>query len=196
MSANPPSPIEGIERVLFDAPTIAARLDEMAAEITARYRGQPLTVVAILNGSLPFAADLLRRIPLTLRLECLSVGSYHGGMESSGCVSFLQSGLPEVAGRHLLILDDILDTGRTLRAVRERFLAEAHPLSIRVAVLLRKRKARDGALEADYAGFDIDDAFVVGYGLDYQGHYRNLPVVGVLAVSYTIRENKSVECTT
>lgn len=170
----------GLQRVLFHEAAIAERLDCMAAEITAFYQDKPLTVLAILNGSLVFAADLLRRIPLPLRFESLGVASYHGGVESSGTVSFRQSSLPEVSGQHVLLLDDILDTGRTLHAVRQRILAEAAPLSVRVAVLLQKRKARVEALHADYAGFDIDDEFVVGYGLDYQGHYRNLPVVGVL----------------
>lgn len=166
--------------LLFSAGAIASRLDELAAEITACYTGQPLTVVAILNGSLLFAADLLRRIPLPLHLECLNVASYHGAMESSGTVTFLQTGLPEVSGRHVLLLDDILDSGRTLHAVRQRLLREARPLSVRVAVLLKKRKARTEPLDADYTGFEIGDEFVVGYGLDYRGCYRNLPEIRVL----------------
>lgn len=166
---------------LFDAATIAARLDTLAAEITAFYADKPLTVLAILNGSLVFAADLLRRIPLALRLECLGVASYHGGMESSGTVTFLQNALPEITGRHVLLLDDILDTGCTLHAIRQRLLAEAAPLGVRVAVLLRKNKLRAAPLDADYVGFDIEDEFVVGYGLDHQGHYRNLPDVRVLS---------------
>ena len=175
------------ERVLLSAATIAARLDALAAEITAFYTDQPLTVLAILNGSLVFAADLLRRIPLPLRLECLSVASYHGGTESSGSVTFLQNALPDFAGRHVLILDDILDTGHTLHAVRQRLLAEAAPLSVRVAVLLRKEKARAQPLDADHVGFDIADAFVIGYGLDYQGHYRNLPDVRICSSEKGVR---------
>ena len=171
---------ESIERILFPAAAIAARLDALATDITAFYQGKPLTVLAILNGSLPFAADLLRRIPLPLHLDCLSVASYYGGTASSGTVSFLQTRLPEVAGRHVLLLDDILDTGLTLHAVRQRLSAETAPLSIRSAVLLRKRKPRAEPFEADYVGFDIEDEFVVGYGLDYQGRYRNLPEIGVL----------------
>ena len=169
-----------LERTLFDAATIASRLDALAAEITAFYCDKPHTVLAILNGSLVFAADLLRRIPLALRLECLGVASYHGGMESRGAVTFLQNSLPDFAGRHVLILDDILDTGCTLHAIRQRLLADAAPLSVRVAVLLRKSKLRAQPLDADYVGFDIEDDFVVGYGLDHQGHYRNLPDVRVL----------------
>lgn len=178
---NPPAFPEIPGRILFSATAIAARLDDLAAELTAFYRGKPLTVLAILNGSLPFAADLLRRIPIPLHLECLSVASYHGGTESSGVVTFRQSALPPVAGRDVLLLDDILDTGRTLHAVRQRLLAEASPRSVRVAVLLRKKKERAEPLEADYAGFDIADEFVVGYGLDHDGRYRNLPDVRVLS---------------
>lgn len=180
MNNAPNTQMDALERILFDAPLIAARLDEMATEIIAFYQDKPLTVLAILNGSLVFAADLLRRIPLPLQLECLSVASYHGGTESSGTVTFLQTNLPDVSGRHVLILDDILDTGRTLHAVRQRLISESAPLSVRVGVLLRKKKDRAKSLNADYTGFDIEDEFVVGYGLDYQGHYRNLPMVGVL----------------
>ena len=172
-----------ISRVLIDEKTIAARLEILAGQITAFYEGKPLTVVAVLNGSLLFAADLLRRVPLPLRLDCLSVASYHGGMQSSGVVTFLQNHLPELRGRHVLLLDDILDTGQTLHTVRERLLAEAHPASLRIAVLLRKRKVLPpglGRVEADWVGFEIEDEFVVGYGLDYEGEYRNYPFIGVL----------------
>ncbi len=180
VQASYQSCVDPVARVLFDEAAIAARLDELASQITAAYEGKPLTVVAVLNGSLVFAADLLRRIPLPLQLDCISVASYHGGLESSGVVTFLQTGLPKVAGRDVLLLDDILDTGRTLAAIRHKLLCEANPLSVRLAVLLRKRKQRAESLDPDFVGFDIGDEFVVGYGLDYCGHYRNLPSIGVL----------------
>lgn len=172
-----------IERVLIHEQTIFARLDELAAQLTADYQGKELTVVAVLNGSLMFMADLLRRIPLPLRFDCLSVSSYHGGMESSGTVTFDQHSLPDIDGRHVLILDDILDTGRTLSAIGEKLRRECRPLSVRSCVLLTKRKARTAAVEADYFGFEIGDEFVIGYGLDYAERYRNLPFVGVLKAS-------------
>ena len=172
--------LDDIERILFQEDTILERLDALAGEVTEAYRGKDFVVIAVMNGSLIFAADLLRRIPLPLRLDCLSVASYHGGMESSGFVTFDQLTLPDVKGRHVLIVDDILDTGRTLHAIGERLRAEAAPASIRVCVLLRKDKQREESLEADFVGFDIGDEFVVGYGLDYAEHYRNLPFVGVL----------------
>src|SRR5881409_3864469 len=155
-----------LERVLFDEPAINRRLDELAKQILNDYRNRELTVIAILNGSLMFMADLLRRIPLPLRLDCLSVASYHGGLETSGEVIFRQIAQPDVAGRHILLLDDILDSGTTINAIREK-LQTASPQSIRVCVLLRKLKERKHPADADYIGFDIADEFVVGYGLDY-----------------------------
>jgi hypoxanthine phosphoribosyltransferase len=126
-----------------------------------------------------FMADLLRRIPLPLKLDCLSVASYHGKAETSGEVIFKQIALPDVMDRHILILDDILDSGHTLAAIRDR-LEMAKPRSIRVCVLLRKKKRRARHVDADYIGFEIEDEFVVGYGLDFMESYRNLPYIGVL----------------
>jgi hypoxanthine phosphoribosyltransferase len=168
-----------IERVLFDAPAIHKRLDEMATQISADYADRELTVIAILTGTLMFMSDLLRRIPLPLKLDCLSVASYHGKTQTSGEVIFKQPGVPDVGGRDVLILDDILDTGHTLAAVRKK-LETAKPRSIRVCVLLSKRKQRAREVDADYFGFEIDDDFVVGYGLDFMERYRNLPYIGVL----------------
>jgi hypoxanthine phosphoribosyltransferase len=168
-----------IERVLFDGPAIHKRLDEIAAQITADYSDREVTVIAILTGSLMFMSDLLRRIPLPLKLDCLSVASYHGKMQPSGEVIFKQLAVPDVAGQDVLILDDILDTGHTLAAVRKK-LETAKPCSIRVCVLLSKRKRRVRDVDADYIGFEIDDEFVVGYGLDFMERYRNLPYVGIL----------------
>jgi hypoxanthine phosphoribosyltransferase len=178
-----------LERVLFDEPAIHRRLDDIAAQISNDYRERELTVIAVLHGSLMFVADLLRRIPLPLRLECLSVASYHGKAQTSGNVIFKlataspsdggQIILPDVAGRDVLIVDDILDSGHTLAAVRET-LEGARPQSIRVCVLLSKKKQRAREVDTDYVGFEIEDEFVVGYGLDFKERYRNLPYIGVL----------------
>lgn len=171
---------DDVDAILFHTTTILARADEIAREITAEYRGKELTVVAVLNGSLMFVADLLRRIPLPLKLDCISIASYHGGVATTGEVTFKQLAMPDIDGRHVLIVDDILDSGLTLHAIREKLERETRPKSIRVCVLLRKQKTRQAGVDADYVGFDIADEFVVGYGLDYQERYRNLPFIGVL----------------
>ncbi len=168
-----------LERVLFDEPAIHRRLDDIAAQISNDYRERDLTVIAVLHGSLMFVADLLRRIPLPLKLDCLSVASYHGKAQSKGDVVFKQITVPDVAGRDVLILDDILDSGHTLAAIRET-LETVKPRSIRVCVLLSKKKQRARDVDTDYVGFEIADEFVVGYGLDFKERYRNLPYIGVL----------------
>ena len=167
-----------LERILFDEPAILRRLDEIAAQVSKDYRDRELTVITVLNGSLVFMADLMRRIPLPLRLDCLSVASYHGKAETSGEVIFNQVA-PDVKDRRVLLLDDILDSGHTLAAIREK-LETAQPRSVRICVLLSKKKARAREVDADYVGFEIEDEFVVGYGLDYDERYRNLPCIGVL----------------
>jgi hypoxanthine phosphoribosyltransferase len=165
--------------VLFDEPAIRRRLDEIAVQISNDCRGRELTVIAVLNGSLIFMADLLRRVPLPLKLDCLSVASYQGKAKTSGEVIFKQVAMPDVVDRHILLLNDILDSGHTLAAIREK-LETANPRGIRICVLLSKKKQRARHVDADYVGFEIEDEFVVGYGLDFMERYRNLPCVVVL----------------
>ena len=157
--------VRDIKKVLYHESTILSRLDELASKITEDYRDRDLTVIAVLNGSLVFMADLLRRIPLHLKVDCLSVSSYHG-TKSSGQVN-LQGKFRDLRDRHVLILDDILDTGATLKAIRRHIAAESGDLSITVCILLRKKLDVPKKADADYVGFDIPNEFVVGYGLDY-----------------------------
>ncbi|MCX6874569.1 MAG: hypoxanthine phosphoribosyltransferase [Verrucomicrobia bacterium] len=168
-----------IERVLIDEAVIEKRLDAMAMEIARDFPEETLVVIILLKGALVFAADLLRRVPRVLEIECLNVASYHGGTESTGKVDFLDRHFPAVRGRQVLLLDDILDTGRTLHAVHER-LRDEGAAAVRTGVLLAKDKTRAVDVTAEYVGFVVGDEFVVGYGLDYLGRYRNLPYVGVL----------------
>ena len=180
---------DDLDRILFHETTILARLDQIAAQISKEYRGRELTVIAVLSGSLMFMADLLRRIPLPLKLDFLSVASYHGNVQPTGEVVFKfatanpsgggQVVLPDVRDRHLLVLDDILDSGCTLAAIRET-LEALGPRTIRICVLLNKMKKRARHVDVDYVGFEIEDEFVVGYGLDFMERYRNLPYIGVL----------------
>lgn len=180
--------LDDIQKVLLHESTILSRLDEIAHEITTDYRGKDLTVIAILNGSFIFVADLLRRIPLPLQVDCLGVSSYHG-TGTTGTVNFRQSTIADFRNRHVLLLDDILDSGHTLHAIKER-LADGGALSMRICVLLRKNVTRAREVDADYAAFDIPNEFVVGYGLDYNEDYRNLPFVGVLNDAAILRGAK------
>jgi len=180
---------DDLDRILFHEETILGRLDQLATEISKEYRGCELTVIAVLSGSLMFMADLLRRIPLPLKLDFVSVASYHGDTQTTGEVVFKfatanpsgsgQAALPDVRDRNLLVLDDILDSGYTLSAIREK-LEALGPRSIRICVLLNKKKRRARHVDVDYVGFEIEDEFVVGYGLDFMERYRNLPYIGVL----------------
>lgn len=171
--------VSDIAKVLYHESTILSRLDELAHQITEDYKGRELTVIAILNGSFIFMADLLRRIPLPLQVDGWSVSSYHG-TNTTGRINFRQTQLADVKGRHVLLLDDILDSGLTIHSIKERLEKEAGAASLRVCVLLRKNVERVRHVDADYVGFDIPNEFVVGYGLDYNERYRNLPYIGVL----------------
>lgn len=166
-------------RTLIPAAQLSARIAELGAEITRTYAAypEPLTVIALLKGSAYFAADLTRQIALPLRLEFLTASSYFNGTTSSGTIHCPERA-PDLTGRHLLLLDDILDTGLTLSVIQQKLMEETHALSLRTAVLLRKRKEQSA--RAEWVGMEIGDEFVVGYGLDYAQEYRNLPEIAVL----------------
>ena len=170
---------DDVEKVLIDEGVIEKRLDVIAERILEDFCDHEFVVVVILKGALVFTADLLRRMPIPLEIECINVASYHGATESSGRVDFLDSKLPEVRGRSVLLVDDILDTGRTLAAVGQK-LCEHGAKMVKSCVLLSKEKERAAEVEANHVGFHIGDEFVVGYGLDFRGLYRNLPYIGVL----------------
>jgi hypoxanthine phosphoribosyltransferase len=168
-----------VMEVLISAERIQHRVDEVARAIMRDYEGQPLTIVGVLTGSLMFLADLMRRIDLPLRIALIQASSYRGNVTTPGKLHVQSDLLPDLRGRHILILDDILDTGQTL-AYLTRHLKHLGVASVRVAVLLRKVGRQQVELEPDYVGFEIPDAFVVGYGLDYNDEYRNLPHIAVL----------------
>ena len=167
-----------VKLVLITQPRIARRVRELAAEIERDYTGRETVVVALLNGTVMFLADLIRHLSLPVRLDFMGVSSYGLGTESGDLV-FTKELRLEVRGRDVLLVDDILDTGRTLRRVIDKLSALA-PRRIRTCVLLDKPARRVEPIEADYVGFEIPDLFVVGYGLDFAERYRNLPFVGVL----------------
>jgi len=171
--------LSDLHRVLLSAEAIRSRVTEMAQEIEKDYVGKVITVVVLMDGALFFVSDLLRQIDLPIRLVTLGASSYHGGTESSGEVKINWPAGVEFGGQDVLLLDDILDTGLTLKALRERLLFE-QPATLRTAVLLDKKRPREHNIALDYCGFEIEDEFVVGYGMDYQGRFRNLPCIGIL----------------
>jgi hypoxanthine phosphoribosyltransferase len=171
--------LSDLDRVLLSAGDIHARVADMAAQIERDYAGRLITVVALMDGALFFVADLLRQIDLPIRLVTLGASSYHGGTQSSGQVKLQWPAGVNFTGEHVLLLDDILDTGLTLTALHDRLSAES-PATLRTGVLLNKKRPRAQDTPLDYCGFEIEDEFVVGYGMDYQGRFRNLPCIGIL----------------
>jgi hypoxanthine phosphoribosyltransferase len=165
--------------VLLSAEQIQKRVAELARQIAEDYGDEPLTIVGVLTGSLMFLADLVRHLERPLRIGLIQASSYRGSVTQAGELHVGPDLIPDVRGRHVLLLDDILDTGQTLHRLMTH-VQDLGPLSVHVGVLLRKLGRQTVALEPDYSGFDIPDAFVVGYGLDFNDEYRNLPYIGVL----------------
>jgi hypoxanthine phosphoribosyltransferase len=158
---------------------IAARVAELGREITRDYAETDLVLVGVLQGAIPFVADLMRALPIDLTVDFLRVSSYGSGTTSSGTVRLVADLSVDITDRHVLVVDDIVDTGHTLAALK-RTLEARRPRSVRTCVLLDKTGRREAEVTIDYVGFTIPNVFVVGYGLDYAGLYRNLPYVATL----------------
>ncbi len=165
--------------ILLSEAQIQQRVRQLGRQIEADYQGKPLTIVAVLTGSLILLADLIRQIQIPLRVALLQASSYKGATTTAAPLVVNEAFSPEVADRDVLLLDDILDTGQTL-ATLVRHMGDRGARSVRTAVLLRKIGRQQVPLEPDYCGFTIPDAFVVGYGLDYNDDYRHLPYVAIL----------------
>ncbi len=174
-----PDPADDIAEILVDADTIASTVRQLGARIAADYRDRDPVLVSILKGALPFLADLMRAIPIRLSLDFLEVSSYGSGTSSSGVVRILKDLAHPIEGRHVIVVEDILDTGHTLSSVLEH-LHSQRPASVALCTLLDKPTRRVIGVTPDYRGLEIPDKFVVGYGLDYAERYRNLPFIGVL----------------
>jgi hypoxanthine phosphoribosyltransferase len=172
--------IADIGDVLLTEAEIQAKIAELGSRIGADYQNRPLTLVSVLKGSLPFMADLMRAIPVPVRIDLMEVSSYGGtSTESSGLVRILKDLSASIEGEDVLIVEDIIDTGLTLNYLL-RYLRGKNPRSLRICTLLDKPARRLVDIPVDYIGFTIPDQFVVGYGLDYGEFYRNLRFVGVL----------------
>lgn len=165
--------------VLISAELIQKRIAEMSRQIAQDYHGRPVTIVGVLTGCLMFLADLVRHLDLPLRIGLIQASSYRGETTTPGQLKISPELIPDLRGRHVLLLDDILDTGQTLGYLVNH-LRGVGVASLGVAVLLRKKGRQTTPLEPDYCGFEIPDAFVVGYGLDYNDEYRHLPHIAVL----------------
>lgn len=166
--------------ILISAERIQQRVDELALQIARDYQNRPVTIVGVLTGCLMFLADLVRRLDLPLRICLVQASSYRGAVTTAGTLHVQRELIPDLRGRDVILVDDILDTGQTLGFMVEH-LRGLEVASLKVAVLLRKQGRQKIALEPDYFGFDIPDAFVVGYGLDYNDEYRHLPHIAVLS---------------
>ncbi len=173
--------MEGAERfdVMIPRDTIATRVAEMGAQITRDYADRELVLVGVLKGAVMFMADLARHIDLALRMDFLGLSSYGDATQSSGVVRITQDLSHPVGGKDVLVVEDIVDTGLTLRFLIDT-LESRQPRSVKVATLLHKPANTVQQVPLDYVGFTVEDRFVVGYGLDFEQRYRNLPYVGVL----------------
>ena len=168
-----------IQEVLFSQQQLAERVDQIAQEITRDYAGKEIVLISVLRGSFVFMADLCRRIDLPCTIDFMSVSSYGKGTSSSGQVQITKDLSGDISGKHILVVEDILDSANTLSYLLK-LLEQRAPASIRLCTLLDKPERRVKPVEVHYSGFTIPDAFVVGYGLDYAEHYRNLPYIGIL----------------
>jgi hypoxanthine phosphoribosyltransferase len=169
-----------LTRVLYSADDIAGRLVDLAAEIDSRYADKNLLLVGVLNGAVMVMADLSRTMKIHCEMDWMAISSYGSGTQSSGVVRILKDLNTDIGGRHVLVVEDIIDTGLTLSYLISNLMSR-NPASLEIMTMFRKPEAQQNAVEVAYVGFDIPNEFVVGYGLDYDGHYRNLTSVGTLA---------------
>ncbi len=170
---------QDIEKILLPVETIQAKVATLGARITEDYTGKQLLLLGTLKGAVPFIADLARAINLPLELDYMAISSYGNSTHSSGVVRILKDLEGPIENKHVLIVEDIIDSGHTLHYLME-VLRQRQPLSLRVCTLLDKERERIKPVTSDYTGFTIPDRFVVGYGLDYAQRYRNLPYIGIL----------------
>lgn len=170
---------EDIESILIDRNAIQARIKEMAARIEKDYKGESVVMICILRGASVFFCDLVRELDLDVRFEFMSVSSYGAGTTSSGEVRIVKDINAPLAGRNVIIVEDIIDSGNTLSYLK-RLLEQRNPKSLKICALLDKPSRRKVELQGDYVGFTVEDKFLVGYGLDYAEKYRNLKDIGIL----------------
>lgn len=172
--------LDQVEKVLIDEETLMNRVKELGEQITEDYRGKDLIVICILKGAILFTSDLVKEIKLPMAIDFMAVSSYGTSTKSSGVVRILKDLDIEIEGKHVLIVEDIVDTGLTLNYLVEN-LQTRKPASIKICCCLDKPERRQAPVKVNYVGFNIPDEFVIGYGLDYAEEFRNLPFIGVLS---------------
>ena len=170
---------QDIKKILISHDEIVAAARELGQKLTEDYQGKNPILVGILKGSVPLMAELIKHIDTHIELDFMLVSSYHGGTSSSGVINIIKDMDQDIKGRDILFVEDIIDTGKTLKSLKEVFEGR-QPASVKIATLLDKPEGRLVEIEADYTCFTIPNEFVVGYGLDYEENYRNLPYIGVL----------------
>ncbi len=170
---------DDIERILLTEEQIHSRVHELGAEISADYKGREPMFVGVLKGCFVFMADLMRCVDMRCTMDFMAVSSYGAGTVSTGAVKINKDLSRDIAGKDIIIVEDILDSGVTLSYLTK-YLSGRDPASIKIVTLLDKPSRRRADIHADYSGFEVEDAFVVGYGLDYDEVYRNLPYIGIL----------------
>lgn len=170
---------DDIEQILMDEATIKARVKEIGEQLTRDYAGKDLVIIGILKGAVIFFSDLIREVDLNMKIDFMGISSYGDAAKTSGIVRITKDMDTSITDKHLIIVEDIMDSGLTLSHLI-RLLNERKPASIRTVCLLDKPSRRECDITPDYCGFTIPNKFVVGYGLDYGGYYRNLPYIGVL----------------
>ena len=170
---------QDIKKILISHDEIVVAARKLGQKLTEDYQGKNPILVGILKGSVPFMAELIKHIDMHIELDFMLVSSYHGGTSSSGVINIIKDIDQDIKGRDILFVEDIIDTGKTLKSLKELFEGR-QPASVKIATLLDKPEGRLVEIEADYTCFTIPNEFVVGYGLDYEENYRNLPYIGVL----------------
>ena len=180
---------EDIEKVLISEEELSKKVEELAGEISEDYKGCEVLVVTLLKGGVMFSVDLMRKLTVPVEIDFMNVSSYGSSSKTSGVVKIDKDLDKPIAGKHVLLVEDIIDSGLTLNYVKENLLSR-EPASLKICTILDKPSRRKTHVDVDYTGFEIPDEFVVGYGLDYAQKHRNLPYVGILKRSVYENEDK------
>jgi hypoxanthine phosphoribosyltransferase len=171
--------IKNLSAVLFDEVTIRTRIKELGFELSREYCGKNPILICILKGSIFFLSDLVRYMTIPIEIDFMSISSYGNSTQSSGVVRIRKDIDSDIAGRHVIVIEDIIDSGLSLQYIKD-YLQKHHPASVATCVFIDKKCVRAVDIEVNYTGFEVEDDFLVGYGLDYAENYRNLPYIGIL----------------